>query len=186
MPSEGESSVLVDAFTAGGDRITSGISFNFLHRDPRDKSDEFLWRGAHTVLNPDGSMRVVAMPLQKIDRDKAAKKHEFVLQAMLPGFARIRQPLSGLKDERVRLSLVPVADLEVELDGDGAERAMRRCAAELNNEDNEESAVFDEAAHVLRFASLTPGSYVLTVSIWGSNQAGQWSMVQLHKGEVAV
>jgi hypothetical protein len=186
MPSEGESSVLVDAFTAGGDRITSGISFSFLHRDPRDKPDESIWQGAHTVLNPEGTMRVVAVPLERINREKAAKKHDFVLQATLPGFARIRQPLSGLKDERVRLSLVPGAELEVELDGDGAERAMRKCAAELNDEDHEERAVFDEAAHVLRFASLTPGSYVLTVSVWGSNETGQWSMVQLHKGEVAV
>jgi hypothetical protein len=186
MNGDGESSVLVDAFTAGGDRITSGISFSFIHRDPRDKPSDYLWQGAHTVLDQAGTMRVVATSLDKNYREKAAKKHDFVLQATLPGFARIQQPLSGLKDERLRLSFVPGAELEVALDGDGADRAMRKCAAEIDSEDYHEQGVFDETVHALKFASLTPGSYMLTVSVWGSSEAGQWRMVQLHKGEVAV
>jgi len=186
LDSEGESSVLVDAFTAGGDRITSGISFGFLHRDPRDKPNDYLWQGANTMLNQDGTMRIVAIPMDKNSREMAAKKHDFVLQATLPGFSRLEQTLSGLKDERLRLSFVPGAELEVALDGDGADRAMRKCAAQLESEDHHEQAAFDEATHTLRFASLSPGSYLLTVSVWGSSETGQWRMVQLHKGEVTV
>lgn len=184
--SEDEGSVLVDAFTAGGDRITTGISFNFLHRDTQDEPDEYLWQGARTVLAEGGAIRVIAVPMQKNYREKAEKKHELVLRATLPGFARIEQTIAGLIGERVRLTFVPGASLEVLLVGDGAERAMRKCNAQIVSPGYQSRAVFDETLRALKFDGLNAGTYTLTVSAWGSDEAGQWRMVQLHKGETVV
>lgn len=183
---EGEGSVLVEAFTAGGYRITAGIWFAFLHRDANDEPDDYLWQEARTVLEKDGTLRVIAVPLDKYDGEKAAKKHELVLRATLPGFARIEQPVPGLTGERLRLSFVPGASLDVELVGDGAERAMRKCNAELVSSGYWHQAEFDETARALKFDSLSPGTYTLTVSVWGSDEAGQWRWVELHKGEMVV
>ena len=183
---EGEGSVTVEAFTAGGDRITSGISFSFLHRDSRDRPDDYVWQGAHAVLEPGGAIRLLAVPLAKEVREKAAKKRELVLQATLSGFARIEQVIPGLTGERLRLSFDPGADLEIAIDGDGAERAMRKCNAELENDEYHDQAVFDEGTQSLRFASLGPGRYTLTVTVWGSDEDGEWRSMQLHKGELSV
>lgn len=185
--SEAATGVLVEAFTAGGDRVTEGVLFYFLHRDAHEEPDKTVWQGARTLLEPGGAMHLIPVPLEKSERERAAKKSELVLRAALPGFARIDQPLPGLTGERLRLTFVPGAELEIELVGDGAERAMRRCNAQLEGSDHESlSAEFDEAARVLKFTSLSPGNYTLTVMTWGADENGQWRSTQLHKGEVAV
>jgi hypothetical protein len=183
---EGEGSVLVEAFTAGGNRITAGISFEFLHRDSQDKPNDYIWQGSRTVLEQDGAMKVIAVPIRKEYREKAESKTELVLRATLPGFTRIEQPLAGLLGERLRLTFEAGGDLEVELVGDGADRAMHQCNAGLQNKEFQGQAEYDEDARALRFSGLSPGTYKLTVSVWGADESGGWRSVQLHNGEVVV
>jgi hypothetical protein len=182
----GEGSVLVDAFTEGGHRITAGISFNFLHRDSDDKPNEGIWQGARVVLEADGALRVIAVPIYKEVREKAASKQELVLRATLPGFTQIEQTLPGLLGERLQLTFEAGADLEVELVGDGADRAMHQCSAALKNEEFQAQAEYDEDARALKFNGLKPGDYKLVVTTWGSDDSGSWRSVQLHNGEVVV
>src|SRR4029079_17925920 len=85
--SEDAAGTLVEAFTAGGDRVTTGISFQFLHRDPHEEPNKYIWQGARTFLQADGAMRLVAVPIDKEELEKAARKTELVLRATLPGFA---------------------------------------------------------------------------------------------------
>jgi hypothetical protein len=183
---EGEGSVLVDAFTAGGNRITSGIAFELMHRDSHDKPNDSIWQGSRTVLEQDGAIRVIALPIHKEHREKAEKKAELVLRATLPGFTRIEQPLTGLLGERFRLTFEAGGDLEVELVGDGADRAMRRCNAALHKEGFQGQAEYDEEARALKFSGLSPGTYKLTVVVWGSDDSGAWRSMQLHNGDVVV
>lgn len=183
---EGEGSVLVEAFTGGGNRITSGIAFELMHRDSHDKPNDYIWQGSRTVLEQDGAIRVIAVPIHKEWREKAERKAELVLRATLPGFTRIEQPLAGLLGERLRLTFEAGGDLEVELVGDGADRAMRRCNAGLQKEGFQAQAEYDEEAKALKFSGLSPGTYKLTVSVWGSDESGAWRSMQLHNGEVVV
>jgi hypothetical protein len=183
---DGEECVLVEAFTASGERVTAGIDFNFLHRNAEDKREDYVWRATRTVLEADGALRVIAVPLEKDAHEKAAKKRELVLRATLAGFAQIEQPIGELDGERVQLSFAPGASLELLLVGEGAERAMRRCYANLQNDEHGGSAGYDEAARALKFNSLNPGTYTLNVMVWGQDGAGNWRQVQLHKGEVVV
>jgi hypothetical protein len=147
----GEGSVLVDAFTEGGHRITAGISFNFLHRDSDDKPNDGIWQGSRVVLEADGALRVIAVPIYKEVREKAASKQELVLRATLPGFTRIEQTLPGLLGERLQLTFEAGADLEIELVGEGADRAMHQCSAALKNEQFQAQAEYDEDARALKF-----------------------------------
>jgi len=181
-----EEYVLVEAQTASGQRVTAGAYFSFQHRNAGDKRQDYVWQGARTVLESDGILRVIAVPFDKDEHEAAAKKREIVLTANLPGFAQIEQPIGKLDGERLQLTFVPGASLEVLLVGDGAERAMRKCYANLQNEEHGGGADYDEAARALKFNSLHPGTYTLTVMVWGQDEAGQWRHVQLHKGEVVV
>lgn len=186
LHADGEECVLVDAFTASGERVTAGIEFSFLHLNRGDKQQDYVRRTARTVLEPDGALRVIADPLGKNVQEAAAKKRELALSARLPGFAQVELPIDALDGARLQLDFAPGASLELLLVGEGADRAMRKCYATLQNEQHSGSARYDEAARALKFVSLHPATYTLTVMVWGQDDAGQWRHVQLHKSELDV
>jgi hypothetical protein len=183
---DSEGGVRVEAFTADGERITAGIQFFLLHRNPEDRRQDYVWRYTRTVLEAGGVLQVIALPLDGDALERATAKRELVLRATLAGFATLEQTLRGLDDEHLELHFAPGASLELLLVGDGAERAMRKCRATLQNDGQYGHAVYDEAARALRFHGLDPGNYKLSVMVWGQDEIGRWRQVPLHEGETLV
>lgn len=161
-----ENSVVVDAFTPAGHRITEGLSLSLIHRDADSDPDDELRQSTRTVLEEGGSLRVIALPMEPEQAKEAAGKQELVLRASMAGFATIDQPLSGLHGERFRLSFAPSAELAVELVGEGGLRAMRKAYARLEGARVDLGARFDEAEGAFTFKGLHPGSYMLSLRSW--------------------
>ncbi len=178
-------SVLVDAFSPAGQRITEGLSMTLLHRDPGDEPEDYLWQRTRTVLEDGGSLRVIPMPMDQEDARRASGKRELVLRASMAGFAVIEERLAGLNGDRVRLTFAPSAELVVELVGEGGLRAMRQAHARLEGKPVTAGARFDEGSGALEFRGLHPGAYTLSVHSW-AEWNGDWRQERLFRGPVEV
>ncbi len=165
-PEDTAGSVVVDAFTPSGHRVTEGLRLRFFHRDTGDDPDGYLWQQAHVALEPGGSFRVVPLPLDADEARRAERKEQRWLRASLPGFAAIDRPINALEGQREEFRFAVSAELVVVLVGEGADRAMRRANCRLSGESGDSWAQYDETVGGLLFADLRPGDYELTLMAW--------------------
>lgn len=180
----GEGCIQVDAFGPAGQRITQGLSLSLGHRDPLDEPDDFVWQPMRTVLQPDGSLRVIALPMDADEAKQVGRKEQLFLQATMAGFAQIDLPLLGLDGEHHELRFTTSSELDVVLVGEGAERAMRECRGVLKGERTEYYRRFDEASGCLEFTGVQPGRYMLTIVLYGNFES--WRRELLYFGEIDV
>jgi hypothetical protein len=177
-----ENSVVVDVYTSAGQRVTHGVGFHFEYRNPGDDPEEdYVYQYTRTMLAEDGSLRVIALPMDSEEEEEAGQKQEVVLSAQLSGFAPSEHPLSGLEGQRITIRLEPGAELRVVLMGAGAERAMRNCDAYLKGVSSGHSGEFDDESSAIILRGAKPGIYTLTLYTSGRYGEYRWERLYCEK-----